>query len=94
MPEDTKNFLVARLEEDRINTELWLEGRSRRRPSQKRNMEQGEFLGAFGRVLGHPDVVDLFRHGTLVRSSVGGSDQRHLIPQTRHFLCARDCQLE
>ena len=62
MPEDTKNFLVARLEEDRINTELWLEGRSRRRPSQKRNMEQGEFLGAFGRVLGHPDVVDLFRH--------------------------------
>lgn len=33
-----------------------------RRPSQNRNVDQGEFLGAFGRVLGHPEVVDIFKH--------------------------------
>ena len=58
----TKEVIIHSLEKDKVEFQSWLDGQRKTRPSQKRNVEQGEFLGVFGRVLGHPEVVELFRH--------------------------------
>ncbi|RHW25412.1 hypothetical protein D0Z08_19485 [Nocardioides immobilis] len=50
------------LEANRAAYQEWLEGEGTRRPYQNRNNDQGDFWGTFGRVLGHPEVVELFRH--------------------------------
>ena len=62
LDEDTRDAVLRSLEKDKTEIQNWLDGTRKTQPSQKRNVEQGEFLGVFGRVLGHPDVVELFRH--------------------------------
>ncbi|MFT4186983.1 MAG: hypothetical protein QM621_00200 [Aeromicrobium sp.] len=60
VPPETQHLIVGLLTTRRDELQAWLSGERDRKPSFNRNYDQGEFLGVFGRVLGHPDVVDLF----------------------------------
>lgn len=62
LSEVARRDVIKLLEDDRQAYVAWLEGHAARPPYQNRNNDQGDFWGTFGRVLGHPDVVDLFRH--------------------------------
>ncbi|MFT4263474.1 MAG: hypothetical protein QM572_08845 [Nocardioides sp.] len=72
LADSTKRVILASLRKDLSEIEMFLAGKNLKRrkngnlvntrPSQKRNVEQGEFLGVYGQVLGHPEVVKLFRH--------------------------------
>lgn len=54
------DVILRLLEARRLELSTWLEGQRERKPTFNRNYDQGEFLGVFGRVLGDPDVVELF----------------------------------
>lgn len=38
----------------------WINERRDKKPSFNRNDDQGEFMGSFSRVLGHPEIQGLF----------------------------------
>lgn len=55
-----KNRVLQVLQDRRTELDDWIDGRRAKKPTFNRNYDQGEFIGVFGRVLGNPEVKEIF----------------------------------
>ncbi len=55
-----KDRVLQVLQDRRNELDEWINERRTKKPSFNRNFDQGEFIGVFGRVLGNPEVLELF----------------------------------
>lgn len=56
-----KDRVLQVLQDRRNELDEWINERRTKKPSFNRNFDQGEFIGVFGRVLGNPEVLELFK---------------------------------
>ncbi|MCL3836883.1 hypothetical protein [Aeromicrobium duanguangcaii] len=57
---EVKERVLQVLRDRRGELDDWINERRTKKPSFNRNFDQGEFIGAFGKVLGNPEVLALF----------------------------------
>lgn len=56
-----KDRVLQVLQDRRNELDEWINERRTKKPSFNRNFDQDEFIGVFGRVLGNPEVLELFK---------------------------------
>lgn len=56
-----KDRVLQVLRDRRNELDEWINERRTKKPSFNRNFDQGEFIGVYGRVLGNPEVLELFK---------------------------------
>jgi hypothetical protein len=58
---NSKGTILKNLSTRQAKLNKWLANPSKNKPSTNRDWDRGEFIGIFGRVLGNPEVLELFR---------------------------------